>query len=202
MANTKRPLKKRKQKSLNLFPYTQLILSLLFIIIGAAVLIWPSFLKARPLFLVSSKAQNSQSDLNIGAKPAKLYIPRLSRILYVSDGYVTGNRWIISQTGVSFYPESALPGTSSGNSVLYGHNTEEILGGLWQVQDGDFLYVVLKNGEFVKSQVFEKKEITPKQVEILNSSADSRLTIYTCSGFLDTARFVVVGKLVTNNSYI
>ena len=158
MANTKRPLKKRKQKSLNLFPYTQLILSLLFIIIGAAVLIWPSFLKARPLFLVSSKAQNSQSDLNIGAKPAKLYIPRLSRILYVSDGYVTGNRWLVSPTGVSFYPESALPG-SSGNSVLYGHNTKEILAGLWRVQEKDFLYVVLASGDIIKYQVFERKEI-------------------------------------------
>src|SRR3989344_529519 len=195
MANTKRPLKKRKQKSLNLFPYTQLILSLLFIIIGGAVLIWPSFLKAGPLFLVSSTAQNSQSDLNIGAKPAKLYIPRLSRILYVSDGYVTGNRWLVSPTGVSFYPESALPG-SSGNSVLYGHNTKEILAGLWRVQDRDFLYIVLANGGVVKYQVFEKKEVKPTQVEILDKSADSRLTIYTCSGFLDQARFVVVAKEV------
>ena len=194
MASPKRS-KKTVKKSLNSFPYTKLILSLLFIIIGAAILIWPSLLKAGPLFLENSKAQESKSNPIIEAKPTKLYIPRLSRILYISDGYVTGDRWTIAQTGVSFYPESALPG-SVGNSVLYGHNTKEILGGLWRVQDEDFLYVVLANGDFVKYQVFEKKEVEPTQVEILDKSADSRLTIYTCSGFLDQARFVVVAKEV------
>ena len=38
------------------------------------------------------------------------------------------------------------------------------------------------------------KEVKPNAVEILESADDSRLTIYTCSGFLDTARFVVVAK--------
>ena len=191
MASPKRS-KKTVKKSLN-FPYTNFFLSLLFILIGAAILIWPSLLKAGPLFLENSKAQ--ESNPIIEAKPTKLYIPRLSRILYISDGYVTGDRWTIAQTGVSFYPESALPG-SVGNSVLYGHNTKEILGGLWRVQDRDFLYIVLANGGVVKYQVFEKKEVKPTQVEILDKSADSRLTIYTCSGFLDQARFVVVAKEV------
>ena len=200
MASPKR-FKKKIKKSLNLFPYIQLVLSLLFIIIGAVVLIWPSFQKAGPLFLVSSKTQAFQSSPIIEAKPTKLYIPRLARILYISDGYVTGNRWTISPTGVSFYPESALPG-SSGNSVLYGHNTKEILGGLWRVEQGDDIYVVLKSGEFVKYKVESEEEIKPTQVEILNQTDDFRLTIYTCSGFLDTARFVVVAKQVTSDSYI
>lgn len=57
MASPKRS-KKTVKKSLN-FPYTNFFLSLLFILIGAAILIWPSLLKAGPLFLENSKAQES-----------------------------------------------------------------------------------------------------------------------------------------------
>ena len=200
MASPKRSKKKIRKKSLN-SPYIQLVLSLLFIIIGAVVLIWPSFLKAGPLFLENSQTQESKPIPIINTKPTKLYIPRLARILYISDGYVADNRWTISPTGVSFYPESALPG-SSGNSVLYGHNTKEILGGLWRVEQGDDIYVVLKSGEFVKYKVESEEEVEPTQVEILNQTDDFRLTIYTCSGFLDQARFVVVAKQVTSDGYI
>lgn len=130
-------------------------------------------------------------------KPTKLYIPKIAKILYVSDGYVVDNRWAISETGVSYLISSALPG-QTGNSVIYGHNRQEILGNLPQVTAGDPVFVVLTSGDFVKYAVFETKVIEPTQVDILNQSADSRLTIYTCSGFLDTARFVVIAKKVDN----
>jgi sortase (surface protein transpeptidase) len=91
-------------------------------------------------------------------------------VLDISDGEVVDDRWSISDTGVSYLTSSVVPGTA-GNSVMYGHNKGDILGGL-------------------------PMQIKPTQVEILNQSDDTRLTIYTCSGFLDTARFVVVGKLI------
>lgn len=191
MASTKRA-KKRQQKSLASFPYTHLIFSLLFVLLGAGLLIYASIQKigwvTKPEILASGNPQEQ-----VIAKPAKVYIPRLSRVLYVSDGYVTGDRWAISETGVSYLTTSGIPG-ETGNAVIYGHNTQAILGGLWRVQDGDTIYVVLDSGDFVKYQVYERKEIKPTQVEILNQSPDSRLTLYTCSGFLDTARFVIVAK--------
>ena len=131
----------------------------------------------------------------ISKSAAQLYIPRLAKILYISDGQVVDNRWTISETGVSYLTTSAIPG-QVGNSVIYGHNRNEILGDLPQVVDGDPIYVILESGDFVKYQVAETKVIQPSQVEILNQSADSRLTIYTCTGFLDTARFVVVARQV------
>ena len=134
--------------------------------------------------------QNQPDQL---AKPLKLYIPQMQRVLYISDGYIEGDRWTTSQTGVSYLTSSALPG-KIGNTVVYGHNTQDILGGLWRVHEGDYIYVVLAGGDFVKYQVTEEKEIEPTQVDILNQTDDSRLTLYTCSGFLDTARFVLVAK--------
>ena len=79
---------------------------------------------------------------------------------------------------------------------LYGHNTKDVLGRLWKVQVGDIVEVTDSGGNTYKFEIFERKEVKPNTVDILESTQDSRLTIYTCSGFLDTARFVVAGKLV------
>lgn len=131
----------------------------------------------------------------ISRKPATLYIPKLNRVLAVSDGEFVGDRWTISQTGVSYLKTTPAPG-SKGNSVLYGHNLSNVLGDMYLLQNGDSVYVVSQNGALVKYQVSEIKEVTPDSVEILNNSKDFRLTLYTCSGFLDTARFVVIAKQV------
>lgn len=195
MASPKRRRKTKQQKSLELFPYIQRITSLLLIIAGSGLLIFSASQKivgfTNPSQSLSSKGQTVPQ-----ARPVKLYIPAMTRILYVSDGFTQNNRWAISQTGVSYLTSSALPG--SGNTVIYGHNTRDILGGLWKVQEGDYIYLVLATGDIVKYQIFERKEIDPTQVEILNQTQDSRLTIYTCSGFLDDARFVIVGRTVSS----
>lgn len=194
MASTKRASKKRSKSLKRPFLYTKLIFSLLLVSLGAGLLLKSAYEKIVPA--PQSKIVEASSSKETGSKPTKLYIPQMSRILYVSDGYTEGDRWAISQTGVSYLTSSALPG--NGNTVIYGHNTADILGGMWRVQEGDYIYVVLASGDFVKYQVAERKEIDPTQVEILNNTSDSRLTLYTCSGFLDTARFVIVAKKVDN----
>lgn len=148
-------------------------------------------------FLKSNKvnSQNTQSQPEVKVNPVKIYIPKLERSLNISEGYIVDGRWTVSETGVSYLIKSATPG-EAGNSVIYGHNKAEILGKLWKVEKGDLVYVVLSNGSIVKYEIFEEKEVKPSQIEILNNVGDSRLTIYTCSGFLDSARFVVVGRLI------
>lgn len=196
MASTNRSGKKRP-KSLKLPSYTRYFFSLLLIIFGAGILLYAALVKAGPITVSQTRSVEGQLEqtAQLLPKPTKLYIPKLAKILYVSDGYVVDNRWTISETGVSYLTTSAIPG-QIGNSVIYGHNRNEILGYLPQVAPGDLIYVVLTSGEFVKYQVAETRVIEPTQVEILNQSADSRLTIYTCSGFLDSARFIIMAKLV------
>ena len=192
MAGKKRSFKKRTT-SIKIFPKVQFILSLFLVILGVGLI---SFASAEKItWITKTPLVASQKVEKPSEKPIKIYIPKIKRTLNISDGYISGDRWAISDTGVSFLTTSALPG-KMGNSVIYGHNTQGILGGLWRVSTGDNIYIVLANGEFVKYQVAETKEIKPSQVEILNNSEDSRLTLYTCSGFLDTARFVVVAQKV------
>ena len=189
MASTKSSKKTNGLK----FPYTYHILSLILIILGAALIVYPVANKA--LATITPTIKQQVISTNTSSKPAKLYIPKLTKILYISNGQVVGDRWAISETGVSYLVSSALPG-QTGNSVIYGHNRNDILGYLPKVTSGDPVYVVLANGDYVKYEVAETKVIQPSQVEILNQSQDSRLTIYTCTGFLDTARFVVVAEQI------
>ena len=175
-------------------------ISLLSIAAGSFLLIWASFGKfSFAQFVPESNQRQDENSTNITPNPkaTKLFIPQIDRALSVSDGSYVDNRWSISEGGVSFLTTSARPGTT-GNSVFYGHNRKEILGGLSSLKIGEPIYIVMDNGEFVKYEVYETKEIKPEEVEILNQSADSRLTIYTCSGFLDTARFVVLAKNVSS----
>lgn len=189
--------KAKRQKGLTRFPKLQILTSILLIIFGAAILVYGSFQNIN--FVTTPKPpENSQKSEQTLAKPTKLYIPTMQKILYVSDGFFQNNKWETSQTGVSYLTSSGVPG-QNGNAVIYGHNTKDILGGLWRVQNGDFIYVVLQDGQFVKYQVSERKEISPTQVEILKSTNDSRLTLYTCSGTLDTARFVVIAQKVQSS---
>ena len=190
MANKKRSQK--AGKSLNRYPLFYQITSLLLIILGAAILIAVTFNRFSQQFSPAS-APKQESAYEI--QPAKLYIPKLAKPLIISNGVVVNNRWQISETGVSYLTASAIPG-KVGNSVIYGHNKTEILGNLPRVVNGDPVYIIMKSGDIVKYQVFETKEVSPNQVEILNQTADARLTIYTCTGFLDTARFVAIARKV------
>lgn len=171
--------------------------SLIYIVLGA-ILVFTGSVSLLNLDLkhpfLNRTAQKSEVLID-PVKPTRIFIPKIAKNLNIESGQVINNRWTISPTGVSYLTDSSLPGTN-GNSIMYGHNLKNILGDLPNLQNGDFLYVVLNNGQFVKYSVFEKKQITPYQVEILKQTPDSRLTIYTCSGFLDSARFVVVAKKV------
>lgn len=203
MANTKK-LSRRKKPSIkekNYFSFQKLnfsrvineYLGIAFILLGFVV-IFVASAKSLNIDFTRPFVEEKTVTFSETAKPSRLYIPKLSRVFDIYDGTVVGNRWTIAEQGVSYLTSSARPG--EGNSVIYGHNRLDIFGYLYRVKGGDRIYLVESNGSIVKYEVAETKEITPTQVEILNNTSYSRLTIYTCSGFLDSARFVVLAKLV------
>ncbi|MCR4324990.1 MAG: sortase [Candidatus Curtissbacteria bacterium] len=162
------------------------------ITLGALVLLWKSL---PALHIPATQVQQEEANAQIN-QPLKIYVPKISKVLNITDGYVIDNRWTISENGVSFYTNSASPG-GSGNTVIYGHNRRDILGNLEKVKTGDSVYIVQASGNFIKYEITETKKVEPQQVEILNQSVEPKLTIYTCSGYLDQARFVVIATPVS-----
>ena len=184
--------KNHKKLLLKLIFYSKVLTSLLLILAGVTLI---SF-SAKNYF---EKPEEVKPEIRTSEvkkpQPIKIIIPKISKSLNITQGEFKNDRWTVAENGVSYLSSSSLPG-DHGNSVIYGHNLNNIFGRLYEVKNDDYLYVVLNNGQIVKYKVFETKQIKPTDIEILNETKDNRLTIYTCSGFLDQARFVVVAQEV------
>jgi len=131
-----------------------------------------------------------------GDLPKKIAIPKLKIDLAVLEGKVLNDKWEISEKGVSYLIGSGIPGRS-GNVVIYGHNKKNQFGPIrWLKKDEEIKLINRKNEEFIY-KVVETKTVSPQEVEILSPTQDSTLTLYTCTGFLDRLRFVIVAKLIS-----
>ncbi|MDP3941877.1 MAG: sortase [bacterium] len=122
--------------------------------------------------------------------PVRLKIPNVAIDLSVYPATVHNTTWETTDKGVSYLESSALPG-STGNAIFYGHNWPNLLGPLKNTNVGDTIKVSFADGSVVAYTVEFITIVKPEQTKILDNSEDSRLTIYTCTGFLDQKRFVV-----------
>jgi len=123
-------------------------------------------------------------------RPVYMKIPSINKELAVIPSEIVNNRWESTKKGVSYLATSPIPG-ELGNSVLYGHNYPNLLKDLTKVKVGDEITIVFENGGERKFDVYFTQEVGPNQSSILNPTDDKRITLYTCSGFFDSKRFVV-----------
>lgn len=139
---------------------------------------------------------NAAENLKISEqRPVGLKINSIDLSLPIILSEIKNNQWQATTEGVSLLKTSAVPG-EVGNSVIYGHNWPNLLGNLKRVQPGDKLIVIFSDNSSKEFEVEYKVEVDPEETSILENSNDHRLTIYTCSGFLDSKRVVIVAKLI------
>lgn len=122
--------------------------------------------------------------------PTSIEIENLSLTLPIISAEFTGKRWPLSDRGVVYLTNTPIPG-EPGNSVLYGHNWPNILGRLIKIKPGATVDVGFSNGMRKRFIVAYTQVVTPDQTHILAQTDDSRITLYTCTGFFDQKRFVV-----------
>lgn len=131
--------------------------------------------------------------------PTILRLPSLHLELPIIPAILKDYKWQATPVGVSYLVSSTLPG-ETGNSIMYGHNWPNLLGRLSQVKSGDTLEVYFSDGTEHTFQIEFTTIVTPDETHILNQTSDQRLTLYTCTGFLDRQRFVVTAILKKNKS--
>jgi len=123
--------------------------------------------------------------------PTKIEIPRLNIDLPITVNSISEKGiWEISETGASFLNLSAMPGSSS-NTVIYGHNKKHLFGPLVQIKIGDEIIIHTENNEAKNYQVQEILTVTPDEISVILPTKEEILTVYTCTGLLDSKRFVV-----------
>ena len=126
--------------------------------------------------------------------PQKITIPAHKIDLQIEGMEIVGGNWPVSTSSASYLLQSALPG-EIGNVIIYGHNRSHLFGPLRWVQKGEEILLKNKKEEIFVYEVIETKVVSPDQIEVLLPTKEPTLTLYTCFGFLDAKRFVVVGRL-------
>lgn len=126
--------------------------------------------------------------------PVRLVIESIGVDLPIHDAEISENKWSDTKSGVSYLLSSPLPG-EKGNSIIYGHNWPGLLGSLPQVTPGDRIDVIFSDGSVRSFEVEYTTIVDPSQTGVLASSKQKRLTVYTCTGFLDSKRFVATAVL-------
>jgi LPXTG-site transpeptidase (sortase) family protein len=126
--------------------------------------------------------------------PQEIRISSLKIHLSVRPAEVGEGDWPLFEEAASYLAASGGIG-QIGNSVIYAHNKNHLFGPLKKITLGDQIEVEDQNQKTWHYQVEEILVVSPKEVDILSSKNYPALTLYTCSGFLDQFRFVVVSRL-------
>lgn len=152
------------------------------------------FERYNPQKLGFNNAPSSSFTQSVGAFPKEVVITDLDIKLSVYPSKIKNNKWEATTKGVSYLVTSPVPG-EAGNSIIYGHNWGNLLGALPKIKPGQKIEVVLDNNEKRTFTVEHTSVVTPDQTSILENTTDKRITLYTCTGFLDSKRFVATAVL-------
>lgn len=133
-----------------------------------------------------------KTDKKKGSPPSRVVIPSIQVDLTVEQSKIVRGYWEVFADKAGFGEGSSYPG-EAGNQVIFAHARNKLFGDLPKVNIDDSVYILTDEGWY-KYQVVEKKEVTPDQTEVIAATEDETLTLYTCSGFADSKRLIVVAK--------
>jgi LPXTG-site transpeptidase (sortase) family protein len=127
--------------------------------------------------------------------PVEIIIPGLNIDLPIIPATLQKGKWELTSKGVS-YLISSDSADISGSNILYGHNWPNLLGKITKLQIGDKIllrYTNQINREYIVTSI---KIINSADISVLSNESLDQLTLYTCSGFLDSKRLVIKATVV------
>jgi sortase A len=125
--------------------------------------------------------------------PKSIHILSLNINLNIEEGFIQDGIWKISETGATHLNSSGNPG-DGGNVVIYGHNKNKLFGPILWIKVGSEIKLSTEDEKEYFYIVTDTKTVDPKEINYVLPKTEETLTLYTCTGFLDTKRFIVVAK--------
>jgi LPXTG-site transpeptidase (sortase) family protein len=122
--------------------------------------------------------------------PVKLEIPAIGITLPVFEAQIKNGIWQTSDTGATHLLVSAVPG-QKGNIIIYGHNKQSIFGHLADIPAGSLIMVTSDSGQKYYYKIKEVITVSPNNLDPVKPTLYEVLTVYTCTGFLDSKRLVI-----------
>ncbi len=135
---------------------------------------------------------SSQGKYEEGDLPKRVLIPELSIDLAVNRAKVIRGYWEVFSNSAGWGEGSGIPG-ETGNQVIFAHAREGLFLPLQSIELNMKVYVLTED-KWYEYEVTEIKEVSPSQVEVIAPTEVETLTLYTCSGFFDNKRLIVVAR--------
>jgi LPXTG-site transpeptidase (sortase) family protein len=184
----------KKSRKRNLQPsFSILALFLIGLLIFTISTLWRihqsqvlSFQSAEPLLKSNIKTKQPL--------PTEILIDKYKIKLPVKEAAITSGKWEINPQGASHLSTSASP-KDGGNIVIYGHNKPSLFGRALGLKIGDSIKIITTDNKVHTYKVFETKIVSPNEISVLLPTSFEILTFYTCTGLLDTKRFIVRAKV-------
>ncbi len=183
---------KKKKESSGKWLFFQLLPELLVGLGVFSILISGShwYLQQRSLSLNAELVSTYQTQAEENeVRPVHIKIDWFVDVPIDEESYQDG-QWTISEENASYLTQSARPG-EQGNIIIYGHNKRSILGNIRALKSSETITLTLSDGTTRDYKISLITEVDPSRVEYLRPTDTETLTIYTCSGFLDSKRFIV-----------
>ncbi len=133
--------------------------------------------------VVATTQYRAPLPTKVKIKSAQIEVP-----LIVS--HITNGTWETTKKGASFLSDSARPG-EGGNIVMYGHNTLDIFGRMRSLKPGETIHVQVADGNWYEYRVESTSIVKPHQIDAVLPTKTEILTLYTCTGWMDSQRFIV-----------
>lgn len=127
--------------------------------------------------------------------PYAITIPTVGITQSLEPTQILDDSWVISKQHASYLMSSARPGENN-NIVIYGHNTQKMFARLVDVKLGDI--VRIESDESVATyRVTRKLNVSPGFVTAVQPTSVETLSIYTCTGLLDSRRLVLQAEPIS-----
>ncbi len=181
--------KKAVKKNPSFVTVSLFLLGLLLILISLS---WNIYQKgvlsfAKSPVIAASKVTSHES------LPQRILIPKFKIDLPIVESRIKNGVWEINPNGGSHLVGSANP-EEAGNIIIYGHNKNDLFGKALALKLNDQIEIISADSTIHNYQIVKKEIVNPTDVDVLAPTTDETLTFYTCTGFLDTKRFVLIAK--------
>lgn len=148
---------------------------------------------SEPVLVDSSLTSTIPQIFNVNKNPPlRVVIPSLNIDLPVKESKIINGYWEVFPDSAGFGLGSAYP-EENGNQVIFAHARIGLFEPLKNIKTGDKITVFTKNKWFTY-QVSEIKEVLPSQTEVIAATSEPILTLYTCTGYSDSKRLIVISK--------
>lgn len=163
------------------------------ILLGCLLLSLPFIPLTIPLQPTAAKTQVvGSATTELSGYPTRIIIPRLELSVPLFALPYTDERWAVPTGGAAVLTNPEAVGALG--QVIYGHNWKSIFGNLNQAKVGDVLATEQSTGQRQLYTVTEVFTTDAKDRSALARGNEKSLLVYTCSGWLDSQRVVVVAE--------